>query len=79
MQSNAQFAPPMKTETKASLAAIEIASPLYDQIVDDFLKRAAADDAIPGAVVKHLKAAFAAGPPKLAVLIDAFGADDDLK
>jgi hypothetical protein len=68
----------MSTDPTATPDQIETTS-LYEQIVADFLARAGKDDAIPDGTVRHLKAAFAAGPPKPAVLVDAFRADDDLE
>ena len=66
----------MTTDPKAIPAPI--ASPLYDQIVQDFLARAEKDVLIPASTVKRLKAAFAGGSPKPTALVDAFSADDDL-
>jgi len=60
-------------------APIDSTSPLYDQILSDFLKRAETDDKIPTQVVKNLKAAFNDGPPKSTDLVKAFSADDDVE
>ena len=65
--------------TNPSAAPAETSSPLYEQIVADFLARAEKDESIPDYAVKNLKAAFADGPPKSAALIDAFSADDDVE
>lgn len=69
----------MSTDANPNPGPLATTSPLYEQIVEDFLARAAKDDAIPTGTVKRLKAAFAAGPPKPAALTDAFSADDDLE
>ncbi len=59
---------------------LEGTSPLYEQIVEDFLARAEKEDSIPKYLVKNLKAAFADGPPKTAAdLILAFTTDDDIE
>ena len=57
----------------------ESVSPLYEQIVADFLARLETDAAIPNSVVKRLKAAFADGPPKTAALAVVFDSDDDIE
>lgn len=69
----------MTIEPKAPIAPTESISPLYEQIVEDFLARAEKDDAIPHGTLKRIRAAFAAGPPKAAALVDAFSADDDFE
>jgi len=65
--------------TSSSVAPLETTSPLYEQIVADFFARAEKDDSIPDYAVRNLKAAFAAGPPKSAEIVEAFSADDDVE
>ena len=64
-----------------SLAArtVETISPLYEQIVQDFLARVEKDEAIPRHVVKNLRSIFGAGTPKSAELLVAFASGDDIE
>jgi hypothetical protein len=69
---------PTRTKPNTNPMPLESTSPIYDHIMEDFLARAGKEDAISPTTMRRLRAAFEAGPPKPAVLIDAFGAHDEL-
>jgi len=54
-------------------------SPVYEQIVQDFLERAAEDASIPDTLVQRLKSLFGQGAPKKEAFIAAFKADEDVE